>query len=45
MKEPTVKERLAEIERVLFNGVTHELKLHRYFLLLILALAIAKLFV
>lgn len=45
MKEPTIKERLARIEQVLFNGVTHELKWHRYFLLLILMLAIAKLFV
>jgi len=45
MKEPTIKQRLAKIEHVLFNGVTHELKWHRYFLLIILALAITKLFV
>ena len=43
-KEPTIKERLAKIEQVLFNEIRHEMKLHRWVLLILLALAAAKLF-
>lgn len=44
-KEPTIKERLARIEQVLFNEIKHEIKLHRWILLVLFALAVAKLFV
>ncbi len=36
-KEPTIRERLARIEKYLFNEIKHELRWHRILLLIILA--------
>ena len=43
-KELTIRQRLARIEQVLFNEIKHEMKLHRWALAVLLALAVAKLF-
>lgn len=48
MKEPTIKDRLAKIEQVLYNEIRHEMKWHRWLLLVIIGSviggAIAQLF-
>ena len=41
MKEPTIKEQLKELKHVICNEIKHELKWHRWLLLIILSGIIA----